>query len=202
MLWIGLTGGIATGKSTVAKLFIKNGVPVIDADLIAHQVVGPGTPGLMAVVREFGLSILKPDQSLDRTKLGSVVFSHPERLRALEKIIHPEVQDEVQRQRARAEKNGSWLCVYDVPLLFERDLQDQFDGVIVVSCLPELQERRLKSRSHLSQQEAMNRIQSQMGLTEKMQRADWVIENNEGLDALERKFNIIFQQLKEKASQQ
>ena len=132
MQWIGLTGGIATGKSTAAEILRKLGYPVIDADAVSRQAVGPGTMGLQEVVRTFGQDVLLADGSLDRKKMATAVFDNPQLREKLEIILHPLIQAEVARQRQELEKNGHQLAIYDVPLLFEKNLDNQFDQIILV----------------------------------------------------------------------
>ena len=134
MKWIGLTGGIACGKSTVSRMLKDRDIPLVDADEIARDVVRPGTPGLKSITHTFGDEVLLPDGSLDRRKLGQMVFGNPDRLHALEAITHPLIREEVRRRRRVFEDMGKPLAIYDIPLLFETNAKDQFDAVVVVSC--------------------------------------------------------------------
>lgn len=186
MKWVGITGGLGCGKSTLARLLQDRGFPVIDADSIAKQVVGPGTPGLRDVIKEFGAEILASDGSLNRAALSQLVFTQPSALDRLEKIIHPLVQSEVKKQKEILERNGQALAFYDVPLLFEKNLQDQFDAVLVVACSEGQQRLRLKNRNHWSDDEIARRIQAQLPLLEKVRLADFVIWNDSDLDHLKR----------------
>jgi dephospho-CoA kinase len=184
MKWFGLTGGIASGKSSVSQILKSEGFAVVDADAIAREVVEAGTPGLAAVQTHFGMEILKPDGSLDRKKLGKLVFGHPEKLLQLENILHPLVKQETHRQRSDHQAKGREFVFYDVPLLFEKKMQKEFDGIIVVTATNEIQRQRMKSRDQLSDAEISNRLQSQIPLAEKIKQATWVIENHGSLQDL------------------
>lgn len=184
MKWIGLTGGLASGKSTVAEMLRKRSLPVIDADRIARDVVAPGTEGLERVLGAFGQDLRRNDGSLDRRELGRRIFgSSSERIR-LESIIHPLVQAAVGAERARLEAEGAPVAFYDVPLLFEKNLSG-FDAVIAVVCDEQLQRRRLRDRDGLSDAEIEARLRSQLPMTEKARNSDFVIENNGSLESLE-----------------
>lgn len=185
MKWIGLTGGIGSGKSAASSCFSKLGVPVLDADKLAKKVVDIGTPGLALVVNEFGNEMLRHDQSLDREKLGKTVFSQPEKLQKLESIIHPLVQQEIRKARAELEGQGHLYAIYDVPLLYEKNLSG-FDAVIVVDCSLQNRIERLQRRNQWPLNEIHQRINAQIPLAEKVQRANYVIDNNGDQQALER----------------
>jgi dephospho-CoA kinase len=184
MKWFGLTGGIASGKSSVSQILKNEGFAVVDADAIAREVVEAGSPGLSAVRAHFGTEILKPDGGLDRKKLGQLVFGHPEKLLQLENILHPLVKQETLRQRQDHQAKGRDFVFYDVPLLFEKKMEKDFDGIIVVTASDDLQRRRMKARDQLSDAEVSNRLQSQIPLAEKIKRATWVIENHGSLQDL------------------
>src|SRR5688572_21949397 len=141
MKWIGLTGGIGSGKSTVAKALRSKAFTVIDADEMARRAVEPKSQGLDEIVQAFGQKILKPDGSLDRKSLGMMVFSDPSQLEKLEKIIHPHIQALVKAERARLSGKGG-LLFYDIPLLYEKSMESQFDSVVVVDCPLELRIQR------------------------------------------------------------
>lgn len=178
MIWIALTGGIACGKSTVAKALVQNSYPLVDADELARVVVEPGTPGLEAVSQAFGPDILNSDGSLDRRKLGEKIFAHSELRKKLEAILHPLIRAEVQVRRAQLENQGQAIAFYDVPLLFETKSQGQFDKIIVVSCAPEEQRRRMKLRDGLADDEISKRLAAQMPLAIKEEQADFVFHND------------------------
>lgn len=184
MKWIGLTGGLGSGKSTAASFLRKKGWPVIDADQIAHQVLAPGTPGLTKVLEQFGKDLLLTSGELNRRELGMRVFGHPDRLLALEKIVHPLVQDEVSRQRQAFQQAGFQKAFYDVPLLFEKNIGG-FDSVVVVTASPSVVHGRLKARNGWSDDEIAKRLSSQIPLSEKEKRADHVVWNDGELSALE-----------------
>jgi len=184
MHWLGLTGGIASGKSSVSRIFRELGITVIDADVLARKAVEPGQPAWTQVVSEFGRDIQLPSGELDRKKLGALVFSDEKRRRRLEEIIHPRVREMMLAERERLRSAGAEIAVYDVPLLYEKNLASQFDAVIVVDCLEELQLARLMARDALSEDQARARLSAQMPLAEKRRLADYVIENNAGFDEL------------------
>jgi dephospho-CoA kinase len=176
MIVVGLTGGVATGKSTVAAMFKQCGAIVIDADELAHEVVKPGKPAWREIVALFGKAVLNQDRSLNRQTLGSIVFRNPKKRRQLERIIHPRVAREQQRlTRQAARKNPNAVVIYDVPLLFEAGIDKRVDRTIVVTADRETQIARLKTRNGLSRAEAIRRINSQMPLAKKAQRADHVL---------------------------
>lgn len=178
MKWIGLTGGIASGKSTVSRMLKAKGIPVIDADEIAKDVVKAGSPGLKAVVQDFGPDILMRDGSLDRRKLGELVFGRADLLRRLEGLLHPLIQAETLKRRQQLEEKGEMLAVYDIPLLFEINAQKQFDYIVVVSCKPEQQKVRLGLRNAFNEKEIEERLAAQIPLPVKEQEADFVVHND------------------------
>jgi len=175
---IGLTGGIATGKSTVAKLLTERGANLIDLDKIAREVVEPGQPALHAIAERFGQAVLQPDGSLDRKKLGAVVFSDLEERKALEAITHPAIRAVMKERMTRYEaEEPDRLVVVDVPLLFESKLESYFEQVMVVYVPRETQLRRLIERDALTPEEAEKRLAAQMDIEEKKRRADILIHN-------------------------
>lgn len=177
MILIGLTGGVATGKSTVAKMFKQCGAVVIDADELAHEVVKPGKPAWREIVRIFGHAVLNPDRTLNRRELGAIVFRSRAKRRRLERIIHPRVareQDRLTRQAARTDPTA--VVIYDVPLLFEAGIDKRVDTTIVVTADRETQIARLRKRNGLTHAEAIRRIRSQMPLAKKVRLADIVID--------------------------
>lgn len=187
MLLIGLTGGVATGKSTVAKLFKACGAEVIDADALARQVVQPGKPAWRDIVRLYGKHVLEPDRTLNRPILARIVFRDPRKLRTLSHIIHPRVAREQSRlTRDIARKDPHAIIVYDVPLLFEASVDKRVDRIIVVSADRETQIARLQRRNCLMRTEALQRIRSQMPLASKIKQADHVIDSTLPLSQLKR----------------
>lgn len=177
MKWIGLTGGIGSGKSSAAEILRDNGIDVIDADAIARQVTEKSGPGFDPVVALFGREILDSKGGLDRRRLGEIVFADKKKLEKLEHLLHPLVKAQVAKIRADLEKKEKKIAVYDVPLLFEKNMQDQFDMIIVVTCSVETQVKRSLARGTLSEKEIRARIAAQIPLSEKVKKADHVIAN-------------------------
>lgn len=194
MKWIGLTGGIACGKSTVSRMLRSRDIPVVDADEIAKEVVKPGSSGLKSVLQEFGMEFQTAEGTLDRRKLGQRVFGNPELLHKLEAILHPLIREETRRRRRLHEDMGAPLAIYDIPLLFETKAKDQFDAVIVVSCTKEQQKERLR-RQGWSEDEIDMRIASQISLQSKEQEADFVLHNNRDEQHLIREVDRLFKWL-------
>jgi dephospho-CoA kinase len=192
----GLTGGVAAGKSTVAQFFAAQGVPVIDADVLAREVVAPGSPALAAIQAAFGPDILDAQGALDRKRLGQMVFAHPDRLQQLNAIVHPRVAERFAEQVAALQAQGVPLACYDVPLLFERNLQDKLRPIVVVTAPHDLQLARLMTRNGLTGTEAESRIAAQMPLAEKVARADHVIDNSGSLEATLQQAAAVLQQIK------
>jgi dephospho-CoA kinase len=174
----GLTGGVASGKSTVAARFAERGIPVINADLLARQIVAPGSPALIEIVKEFGEEMLLASGELNRKHLAARIFADPEARLRLNAITHPRVAAAFQEEKQKLEERGIALACYDVPLLFERGLQATLRPVVVVSVAPDLQEARLMTRDSLSRPEARARIAAQLPLEEKVRQADYVIDNS------------------------
>lgn len=182
MLIVGLTGGIGAGKSEVSRLLVEHGAHLVDADRIAREVVEPGTPGLAAVVEAFGESVLAADGSLDRPKLGEIVFADPERRAVLNGIVHPLVGARSAELQSQAPEDG--VVVHDVPLLTENGLAELYDLVIVVDVEPATQVERLVRARGMSEEEARARMAAQAGREERLAVADIVIDNEVSLDAL------------------
>lgn len=195
MRWVGLTGGIGTGKSSVAEIFRQHGIPVVDADDVARIVVAQGTRGLNQVAMEFGEGILAEDGTLDRKKLGQIVFADPKKLAALEGILHPLIREHVDLERRDLEMRGHDVAIYDVPLLFEKRMEPMFESIIVVHCKPEQQIERLKKRNGMSEEEAKNRIAQQLNLEDKIKKAKYVIDNSGPVEALGRQVTAIIAKL-------
>jgi dephospho-CoA kinase len=187
VLRVGLTGGIATGKSFCLRRFAELGAATIDADIIARDVVAPGTPGLAAVVRRFGAGVVDASGALDRAALGRVVFADDDARRDLERIVHPAVYDVVEgwfaAQAAGAPAGaGRRIAMADIPLLYETGQAGRFDCVIVAACPPDLQVRRVMARDGLSDADARRRIAAQMPIDDKRARADYVIDTSGSFD--------------------
>lgn len=184
MKWIGLTGGIGSGKSTVAKLLRARGFVVVDADQVAHDVVQKGTPGLQAVLAAFGPEYLRADGELDRARLGKWVFGRPQELLKLEALLHPLIQNEVQRQKAAAAQTGAAFAFYDVPLLYEKKLEPHFDAVVVVWSEEHQQLSRAVARGAHDEPEVRRRMSAQKSLHEKRGLAHFVVDNSGSAEAL------------------
>ena len=184
---IGLTGGIASGKTTVSNLFKISGVPVIDADLVARQVVEKGTVGLTALVNRFGEAILNTDGTLNRTELGKRMFSEEEIRSEVNDILQPLIRQEITSRMQAYKDQGKTLIVLDVPLLFEMHYENLCDDIIVVAVSIEPQIARMEKRNGYTRQEALERIQSQTPLEEKVKRATIVWSNEGTLQELEQK---------------
>jgi dephospho-CoA kinase len=182
---VGLTGGIGSGKSSVSALLVARGAVLVDSDLNARAVVAKGTPGLAAVVAEFGDRVLQADGELDRAALGRMVFADPVKLARLNEIVHPLVAAESQRQIEEAERSGARVLVHDVPLLVENGLMGLYDVVIVVAASPETQRERLVGQRGMSREDAQARIGAQLPLEDKIAAATYVIDNDGPRDALE-----------------
>ncbi len=180
---VGLTGGIACGKSTVARMFGEHGIPVVDADRLAREVVAPGTVGLAAVVDAFGPEYLLPDGSLDREKLGALVFDDEAARRKLNAIVHPQIQRASVAALARLQGNPSPYLLYDAALLVENGLHRMFPALVVVRADRTTQLARLQARDHLNPQAALARIDAQLPMNAKVAVADYVIDNDGPLEA-------------------
>lgn len=197
MLLAGLTGGIATGKSTVSRLFVECGARLIDADVLAREVVAPGRPALQQIVESFGREVLRPDGTLDRDRLGKAVFGDPAQLEKLNAIAHPYVAvAQEQRSREIAGKEPHAVIVYDAALLIEAGAHKRMDKIIVVTADEQTQLARLKARDHLSAEEAGRRIATQMPLAEKAKVADYVIDGTLPMEQLRAEVRRIHDDLK------
>jgi dephospho-CoA kinase len=196
MLNVGLTGGIATGKSTVVRMLVGKGARVIDHDGLVHILQEPGQPVWKSIVAAFGRDILDPADRIDRKKLGALVFDNVERRKLLEGIVHPAVLEEAQRQREEIFRaNEKAIILSDIPLLLEVGMQDEFDLVLLVYASPELQIKRVMRRNNLSREEAIARLKSQMPIDEKLKFADLVIRNDGTMRELERRVDEVWQEL-------
>lgn len=175
---IGLTGGIATGKSSVARFFTEHGITVIDADQLARDAVLPGSPALAQIVSTFGREVLTNDGTIDRKRLGEIIFSDPEKRRQLENILHPAIQKQAEEQIAQAAAAGQKHLIYMAPLLIEAGATDRVDDIWVVTVRPEIQLQRLMQRDGASLDQAQRMIASQMPLSEKESYGSVVIDNS------------------------
>lgn len=178
MITFGLTGGIASGKSTVTKTFRAAGIPMVDADIIARQVVEPGTPGLQAVINAFGTEYLLPDGTLNRIKLGALVFADKKELDICNKIMMPLIHDEGAAQVKKFHDAGAPLVGYDAALICEMGNAKNYRPLIVVHCPMDTQLARLMSRNNLTRAEAMSRIEAQMPVEKKKAMADYLIDTS------------------------
>lgn len=187
MITIGLTGGMGTGKATVARMCARRGAFVIDADELAREAVRPGRRAWRSVVKSFGRGVLKDDGSIDRLKLAAIVFCDRRKLDRLNAIVHPSVRWEMRRRLARAGREGKHdVAVANVPLLFEAGLEEEFDKTIVVTCPRKKQIERCRERDGLSRREIERRIGMQLPITNKIRRSDYVIDNGGTLENTKR----------------
>lgn len=188
---IGLTGSIASGKSTISELLKSKGFPVVDADQIAHLVVEPGSPVLKEIELSFGKVMIKSDGSLNREKLGERIFGNEIDRNKLNSIIHPAIRAEMLAQKEKYLLEGANTVIMDIPLLFESKLQHFVEKIIVVSVTPEIQKQRLMSRNQLTEENAAIRIGSQLPMEQKEKGADAVIYNNGTIEESEQQLNTI-----------
>lgn len=196
MLNVGLTGGIACGKSTVGRMFIRHGAHLIDFDQLVHNVEKPGQPAWEKIVQSFGEGILLPDKKIDRYKLAQIVFADFQKLKTLNGIVHPYVSNEwktLLEKTEKKEKNA--IILSDVPLLFEEKMQHLFDLTLLVLTSPAEQIQRLIARNGLSRDEAKRRLMNQMPIGEKARLADIVIDNQKTVGETEKKVEEVWQKL-------
>lgn len=179
---IGLTGSIASGKSTISHLLEDKGYHIIDADLVARKVVEPGTSTLVEITKQFGNEVLHPDGTLNREVLGTIIFHNPAKRKQLNDLMHPAIREEMLAQRDDFKKQGIETIIMDIPLLFESRLQHFVEKILVVSVTEDIQLERLIKRNSLSIEEAKVRIQSQLPVSEKEKAADAVIYNNGSIE--------------------
>lgn len=193
---LGLTGGIATGKSTADAFFKKKGLPIIDSDQIAHHIYDPGKPAYAKIVTVFGKEVLADDQTINRKKLGQIVFADAQKLDELNQITHPLIYQEIDQQIVLYRKKKVPLVILDAPVLYETHGEGRCDWVLVISLPEGMQLQRLMKRNNLSQKEAQKRIDSQMPLTEKSSRANYLIENTGTIEELEEKLEKLLLKLR------
>jgi dephospho-CoA kinase len=201
MKWIGLTGGIGSGKSTVAEILRDNGVAVVDADAVARELTEKTGPGFGPVVKEFGPGIVNSAGEIDRRKLGEIVFADQKKLEKLESILHPLVSEQVKKIRMGLESQGYDYAVYDVPLLYEKKLEKNFDAVIVVSTSVETQVKRTLGRGNISESEVRARIKSQVPLVEKVKKGHHVIDNEGSREELKKQVVDLVKKLRHQAQE-
>ena len=192
---IALTGGIATGKSHVRARFESLGIPTVDSDLIARQVVAPGSPALAAIVERFGPQVLDSDGALDRKRMATIVFSDPGARKALEAIVHPEVRRATDAWFTSLDPGQHPFAIADIPLLYEVNRDRDFESVIVVATRPEIQLRRVMDRDRLSEAEARRRIDAQLPIDDKVERADFVIRTDGSFEDTHRQVDDLARRL-------
>ena len=193
---VGLTGGIACGKSTVAAMLVQKGALLIDADRLSREVVEPGSRAREEIVRWLGDSIIDKEGKLDRKKIASIVFNDEKSLAKLNSIIHPRVLELFyQKSSELGRKYPGRLLIWDIPLLFEAGYEDRVDYIVVVACKEEIQIERISERNGLSREEALKRIRSQMELKKKIEKADYVIYNNGTRDLLKKQVDLLWEKL-------
>jgi dephospho-CoA kinase len=199
MIRIGLTGNIASGKSEVARMLADRGATVIDADLLAREAVEPETQALKDIIKRWGKDVLNDDGSLDRAALRRIVFADQSELDALNRIVHPGVTRLRDREIANARDRGDPIVICVIPLVFERNIVDEFDAIVLVDAPRPLRLERMVATRGMEATEAMNMIASQMPAELKRARADYVIENNGSLQDLERDVNALWSSLQRDA---
>ena len=201
MILIGLTGNIASGKSEVARMLAERGATIIDADELAREAVRPETQALRDIVKRWGTEVVKQDGSLDREALRRIVFADQSELDALNRIVHPGVTRLRDREVALAKERGDPIVVCVIPLLFERNLVDEFDAIVLVDAPRPVRLERLVTTRGLEETEAMNMIAAQMPAELKQARADYCLENNGSLDDLERDVDALWSSLQRNADE-
>jgi dephospho-CoA kinase len=200
MLTVGLTGGIATGKSNVLSVLGELGCAIGDADQFAHESIAPGAPAYAEVVGEFGREVLAADGQIDRARLGALVFADAARRARLEAIIHPRVYEAQARWLREVEaRDPAAIAVFDAALLIETGSYRRFDKLVVVHCAPEIQLARLMSRNDLSRDEALARINAQMPSAEKLKFADYAVDTSGDFAATRRQVESLYKELRREA---
>lgn len=196
MLNVGLTGGIATGKSTVVRMLVRRGARVIDHDALVHALQEPGRPVWQRIVEAFGRDILDEAGRIDRKKLGALVFGSEERRRMLEGIVHPAVLEEAQHERDRiGREDDRAIVLSDIPLLLEVGMQGLFDLILLVYAPREVQIARVMRRNRMNRDEAVARLEAQMPIDEKLKQADVVIRNDASMRQLEQRVDEVWEEL-------
>ena len=200
MILVGLTGGLASGKTTVAKIFQQCGAHIIDADQIARTVVQPGRVAWRDIVAVFGKTILHSDKVLNREELAARVFGHPQKLTILNRIVHPRVaREQIRITKAITKKHPNAVIIYDAALLIEANAHERMDHVILVTANQDIQIKRACKRDGISKEEALVRIQGQLPLREKKQFADILIDGTLALPRLRRQIVKLYKELSEQA---
>ncbi len=202
MLIVGVTGGVASGKTTVSKMFEEEGACLLDADRIARELVQPQRPAWKEIIRTFGKDILEQDGTLNRKKLADLVFSNPKQRTLLNAILHPRIKKEMGRRAGQiGRKDPRAVIIFDVPLLVETGFHREVDKVVVVTSKESQQIERLKKRAGMTKEETQRIIASQMALKKKVEVADFVIRNEGSLDATRKRVREVFQELRNIALQ-
>jgi len=194
MLKIGLTGGVGSGKSTVAAMLAAHGANYLDSDAVVHRLMRVGSPTWKQLTKEFGKEILFKSKKINRRKLANIVFNQPRKLQKLEHLIHPSVKKEIRSWLGQFQRNKRVkVAVVEVPLLFEARLEKMFDRVVAVTAPRSLQLKRCAKLGISTRQEVMNRIRSQMSQTKKAKKADFVLRNNGSKKELKIKVNKLWE---------
>lgn len=195
MLIVGITGGIATGKSTVTALLAQKGAYLIDTDVLAREIVEPGQAAYQKILQHFGRDILLHDGQINRKKLGNMVFNDQEKRKLLEQITHPEIRRLMYKHLQTAKRQGVPIVVVEIPLLFETDFYKDVDLTVVVAAAAEQQLSRLMAREDLSKEQAQKRLAAQMPLEKKIKLADFVIDNGGTIAETKRQVEKLWQRL-------
>ncbi|MBP2632503.1 MAG: Dephospho-CoA kinase [Firmicutes bacterium] len=198
MYLIGLTGGIASGKSTVSKMLVDSGGCLIDADKIAREIVEPYKPAWQDIVNKFGEEILLADKTIDRAKLGNIIFSDKDSKKYLNAVTHPRIKEEIKNRIARYRNEKNAILILDIPLLFESGWDKSTDENWLVYVNQSVQLERLMARNQLSEKQAMDRIHSQILLEDKMKHADYIIDNNGTLEYTRSQVIVRWNEVKKK----
>jgi dephospho-CoA kinase len=193
---IGLTGGIASGKSTVARMLEELGAKVVDADQVAREVVKPGEPAFDDIVATFGREVLDENGTIDRKKLGAMVFADVNKRHALNAITHPRIAAATQAKVQELGAAGETLAIYEAALLVENKAHLAMDGLIVAACTPEKQLERLRARDGFEEEDAQKRVAAQLPLDEKTQVADYVVDTNGTIDDTKRQVDEVWASIK------
>jgi len=196
-LIIGLTGGIVSGKTTVADMFRELGADIIDADIIAREVVRPKEKAWEKIVKHFGVGILRENQEINRKKLGNIVFSDKNKLKLLNQITHPEITEVIKKKLENIINNNNRnnVCIVDVPLLFETGFENMMNKIIVVYLDPKKQINRLMKRNNLTREDALKRIKTQIPIEEKVKMADYIIDNSNSLEYTKKQVLHLWEEL-------
>lgn len=196
MITFGLTGGIASGKSTITKTFRANNIPMVDADIVARDVVKPGTYGLDQIIQTFGSEYLESDGTLHRTKLGKLVFSDKEALKKIDEIMLPLINTEANFQIAKLHSEGHYIVGYDAALICEMGNSEKFRPLIVVHCPQDTQIERLMSRNNLTREEALLRINAQMPVAKKIEMANYTIDTSGTIEESIKQTDVVIHNLR------